>query len=73
MVGMTKEEDTFQKIENLSIPQSRRPRLIHPKAYFNPEMTKIGSGVLMAAYSQLSPNVELKENAILLGMRTPVQ
>lgn len=67
MVGMTNEEAVFKKITALGIPGNRRPSLIHPTAYFNPEMTKIGDGVLMAAYSQLSPDVELKENAILLA------
>lgn len=67
MVGMTNEEAVFKKITALGIPQHRRAKLIHPMAYFNPEMTKIGDGVLMAAYSQLSPDVELKDNAILLA------
>lgn len=67
ILGMTNEEFVFRKISALDIPDDRRPSLIHPRAYFNQEMTKIGAGVLMAAYSQLSPDVELKENAILLG------
>ncbi|WP_300056773.1 acetyltransferase [Sulfitobacter sp.] len=67
MVGMTNEEAVYNKIEQFKIPQDRRPTLIHPAAYFNSEMTRIGNGTLMAAYSQLSPDVELKENAILLG------
>jgi acetyltransferase EpsM len=67
IVGMTNEEEVFHKIEALGIPHDRRPTLIHPKAYFNPEMTKIDSGTLLAAYSQLSPDVELRKNSILLA------
>ena len=66
-VGITDEKKTFEQIQNLQIPMDRRPTLIHPTAYFNEETSKIGVGVLMAPYSQLSPDVELEDSAILLA------
>jgi len=65
-VGMKREEEIFNKVESLNIPVSRLATLIHPSAIIPKGFCKIGSGVLMAPLSQLSPDTTIEDNCILL-------
>lgn len=66
-VGMQKEQEIFNKINTLDIPEERFANLIHPQSVIPEGYTKIGNGVLIAPYVQLSPDVEIENNCILLG------
>jgi acetyltransferase EpsM len=66
-VGLGNEKDTFEKILNLDIPPERMANLIHPLAYIPKGVCKIGKGVLFGPYSQISPDVTIGDNCILLS------
>lgn len=66
-VGMTREEDIFKKVVSMGIPESRFASLIHPTAVIPKGMCKIGSGILLGPHTQLSPDVDIQDNCILLG------
>ena len=66
-VGLKREKDTFKKIEKFNIPMDRYANLIHKTAYIPKGFCKIGNGVLMAPYSQLSPDTTVGDNCILLA------
>jgi acetyltransferase EpsM len=66
-VGLGNEAETFKKIEGLGIPDERLATLIHPTAIIPRSMCSIGAGVLMAPLAQLSPDITLENNVILLA------
>jgi acetyltransferase EpsM len=65
-VGMQKEKEVFERIEKLNIPNNRFATLIHPTAILPKRFCSVGRGVLMAPLSQISPDVSLADNCILL-------
>ncbi|MDW3193275.1 MAG: NeuD/PglB/VioB family sugar acetyltransferase [Cytophagales bacterium] len=65
-VGLSKEKETFEKIESLKIPADRYANLIHPTAIIPRGFCHIGNGVMMSPLSQLSPDTTLEDNCILL-------
>lgn len=65
-IGMKHEQEIYNKITNLGIPNNRFATLIHPTAIVPSEYCKIGNGVLMAPLSQLSPDTTVEDNCILL-------
>ncbi len=65
-VGMQQEKEVFEKIESLHIPIEKFATLIHPSAIIPKGFCKIGRGVMMAPLSQISPDVTLEDNSILL-------
>lgn len=66
-VGLKQEKDTFKKIEKFNIPMDRYVNLIHKTAHIPHGFCKIGNGVLMAPYSQLSPDTTVGDNCMLLA------
>lgn len=65
-VGLHNEKETFKKIDALNIPADRFANLIHPTAIIPEQYCSIGNGVLFAPLSQLSPDVVISDNCILL-------
>ena len=65
-VGMQNEEQVFQKLLSLNIPEGKWATLIHPTSIIPKGFCKIGSGVLLSPLSQLSPDTEVSDNCILL-------
>lgn len=66
-VGLQKEKETFEKIEKLNIPSDRYVDVVDPTAVIPEGFCKIGSGVLFAPLCQLSPDVTISDNCILLA------
>ena len=66
-VGLKREKTTFEKIEKFNIPMDSYVNLIHKTAYIPKGFCKIGKGVLMAPYSQLSPDTTVGDNCMLLA------
>lgn len=66
-VGLQKEKETFQKIEQLNIPKDRYVEVIDPTAIIPEGFCKIGDGTLFAPLCQLSPDVTISDNCILLA------
>lgn len=66
-VGLEKEKETFQKIEKLGIPKERYVDVVDATAIIPEGFCKIGKGVLFAPLSQLSPDVTISDNCILLA------
>ena len=66
-VGLKKEKNTFEKIDKFNIPMDRYVNLIHKTAHIPKGFCKIGNGVLMAPYSQLSPDTTVGDNCMLLA------
>jgi acetyltransferase EpsM len=65
-IGMTREKEIYEKLEGLKIPPDRFIRLIDPSAIIPHGYCSIGSGVLFAPLSQLSPDTTIGDNCILL-------
>jgi len=66
-VGLQNEESTYNKICSLEIPLDRYATLIHPTAIIPQGFCSIGTGVLLAPLSQLSPDTTIENNCILLA------
>lgn len=66
-VGMQNEKEVYEKLESLKIPDAKFATLIHPSAIIPKGFCEIGDGVLMAPLSQISPDVTLENNCILLA------
>ena len=66
-VGLSREKETYQKIVNLGIPRERLFSIIDPTAVIPEGYCQIGSGVLFAPLSQLSPDTTISDNCILLA------
>lgn len=66
-IGMKNEKDIFEKVTSLGIPRNRFATLIHPTAIIPKGFCSIGSGILMAPLSQLSPDTTVEDNCILLA------
>lgn len=65
-IGMTQEKKVFESFKKLGIPQDRYINIIDPSASYGEEYCKIGKGILMAPLSQLSPDVTIGNNCIIL-------
>ena len=65
-VGMQNEKKVYEKLESFKIPRERFATLIHPTAIIPKGYCHIGTGVLMAPLSQLSPDTYIDDNCILL-------
>lgn len=65
-VGMQNEKEVYNKISDLKIPMNRFATLIHPTAIIPKGFCSIGSGVLLAPLTQLSPDTTVSDNCILL-------
>ena len=66
-VGLQDEKNTFEKIEQLNIPEDRWATLIHPTSIIPKGFCDIGTGVLFAPLVQLSPDTKISDNCILLA------
>ena len=66
-VGMTREKETFEKIDALKIPSWQMASLIHPAAIIPEGMCSLGEGILVGPHAQLSPDTTIEDNCILLG------
>jgi len=66
-VGMNNGKKTYEKISGFEIARIRYATLIHPTAIIPWDYVEIGDGVLMAPVSQLSPDVSVSDNCIMLG------
>ncbi len=66
-VGMNDGKKIFEKISDFEIERSRYATLIHPTAVIPWDYVEVGFGVLMAPLSQLSPDVSVYDNCIMLG------
>jgi acetyltransferase EpsM len=65
--GLQKEQETYNKIINLGIPQDRLATLIHPSAYVPEEFCSIGNGVLIAPFARVCPDSLIEDNCILMS------
>lgn len=66
-VGLSNEQKTYQKIQALNIPPDRFLTIIDPTALIPDGYCRVGRGVMMAPYVQLSPDCEIADNCILLA------
>jgi acetyltransferase EpsM len=64
---MKKEKTMWEKLLRLNIPREKLINVIHPTAVIPKDYCEIGRGVMMAANSQLSTDVRVSDNFILLG------
>ncbi len=66
-VGLLNEKKTYEKIMSLNIPKNRLYNVIDSTAVIPYEYCNVGSGILMAPYVQLSPDVSISDNCIMLA------
>jgi len=66
-IGMTQEQEVYDKLVGLDIPREKFINLIHPTAIIPEGFCSIGRGVLMAPHSQLSADATLADNCMLMG------
>jgi acetyltransferase EpsM len=66
-IGMTHEEEVYDKLIRLGIPREKFINLIHPTAIVPEGFCSIGNGILMAPHSQLSADVTLGDNCMMMG------
>lgn len=66
-IGMTHEKEVYDKLIRLGIPREKFINLIHPTAVIPEGFCSIGNGILMAPHSQLSADVTLGDNCMMMG------
>ncbi|NOR44914.1 MAG: hypothetical protein GQ534_04945 [Candidatus Delongbacteria bacterium] len=66
-VGFKYEKEMYQRILALNIPENKFYNIIDPTAIIPKEYCKIGKGVLIAPYSQLSSDATISNNCMLLA------
>ena len=66
-VGLKREKETFEKIEKLALSKEHYVDVVDPTAIVPEGFCSIGNGVLFAPLSQLSPDVTISDNCILLA------
>ncbi len=66
-VGFKYEKRMYQKILSLNIPNDKFYNIIDPNSIIPKDYCKIGNGVLIAPYAQLSPDSTISDNCILLA------
>ena len=66
-VGFKYERKMYQKILSLNIPREKFYNVIDPTSVIPKDYCKIGNGVLIAPYSQLSPDATISDNCMLLA------
>lgn len=66
-VGLQKEKETYTKIESLNIPRTKFIDIIDPTAIVPKGFCEIGTGVMLSPLCQLSPDVTISDNCILLA------
>jgi acetyltransferase EpsM len=65
-VGLQNEKETYKKIERLNIPKAKFIDIIDSTSIIPKNFCKIGRGVMFSPLSQLSPDVTISDNCILL-------
>jgi len=66
-VGLSDEKNTYKKINTLNIPREKFLSIIDSTAIVPNEYCSIGYGVMLSPLSQLSPDVTISDNCILLA------
>ncbi|MBU8871796.1 MAG: hypothetical protein KOO60_13095 [Gemmatimonadales bacterium] len=66
-VGFKNEKAMHEKIVSLNIPEEKFYSVIDPSSVFPRGYCKIGNGVLIAPYAQLSPDTIISDNCMLLA------
>jgi len=66
-VGLSDEKHTYEKINKLNIPPERFLSIIDPTAIVPKDYCSVGNGVMLSPLSQLSPDVTISDNCILLA------
>jgi len=64
-VQMDARRDAFEKLAALHIPLDRYCNLLHPTAFIPQGFSSIGTGILMAPYTQLSINTIIGNHCLL--------
>jgi acetyltransferase EpsM len=65
-IGMTREQEVYESIRNLKIPNEKFTNIIDKSAIIPGGFCKIGRGVMMAPLSQLSPDTTISDQCVLL-------
>jgi len=65
--GMLNEKKTYEKIVSLNIPREKFFDIYDKSAVIPKEYCELGKGVMFAPLTQLSPDVTISDNCILLG------
>ena len=65
-IGMTREQETAERITKLGIPKDRLLTIIDPSAIIPAGFSSVGNGCLICPLAQLSADTTLKDNVILL-------
>lgn len=66
-VGFKNEKEFYERIKSLNIPDEKFYDVIDPNSVVPYEYCDIGKGVLIAPYSQLSPDSTISNNCMLLA------
>ncbi len=66
-VGFKNEKTMHKKILSLDIPRHKFYSIIDPSSVIPDGYCKIGNGVLIAPYAQLSPDATISDNCMLLA------
>lgn len=66
-VGLMREKETYEKISKLQIPRERYIDIIDSSAIIPHDYCQIGKGIMFAPHAQISPDVTISDNCILLG------
>lgn len=66
-VGFKYEKKMYQRILSLNIPTEKFYNVIDPSSVIPKDYCKVGNGVLIAPYSQLSPDATISDNCMLLA------
>lgn len=66
-VGLKREKETYAKIASLGIKKDRFIDIVDPSAIIPYDYCNIGKGVMFSPLCQLSPDVTVSDNCILLA------
>lgn len=66
-VGLKNEKKTYFEVDSLNIPEGKFITLVDNNSIIPHDYCKIGKGVLIAPLAQLSPDVEISNNCIILA------
>ena len=66
-LDMKHKKDSYSRLKQLGVPESKFINLIHPTAIIPKGYCKIGHGVMFAPLSQLSPDTTVSNNCMLLA------
>ncbi len=65
--GLQREKEMYEKMSNLGIAKERYYEAIDPTAVIPWEYSDVGYGAIIAPLAQISPDVVISNNCILLG------